>query len=57
MKHLAKRKDIIITTTDKGGAVVILDTENHIKEANRQLSGKNNYNTLQTDPTLHTVKW
>ena len=57
MKHLAKRKDIIITTTDKGGAVVISDTENHIKDANRQLSNKNNYNTLQTDPTLHTVKW
>ena len=56
MKHLAKRKDIIITTADKGGAVVIMDTENYIKEANYQLSDKNNYKTLQTDPTLQHSK-
>ena len=52
MKHLAKRRDIIIITAEKGGAVVILETENYIKEANRQLSDKNIYSTLQTDPTL-----
>ena len=51
MKHLAKRRDLIITTADKGGAVVIMDTENSIKEANRQLSDKNSYKTLQTDTT------
>ena len=31
MKHLAKRNDIITTTADKGGAVVIMDTENYTK--------------------------
>ena len=56
MKHLAKRRDIIIITAEKGGAVVILETENYIKEANRQLSDKNIYNTLQTDPTLQHNK-
>ena len=56
MKHLAERRDITIITTDKGGAVVILDTENYIKEVNHQLSDKNNYKTLQTDPTLQHIK-
>ena len=56
MKHLAKRRDIITTTADKGSAIVILDNENHIKEANRQISDKNNYKILQTDPTLQHSK-
>ena len=56
MKHLAKRRDIIVTTADKGSAVVILDTENYIKEANPQLSDKNNRKRLQTDPTLQQNK-
>ena len=49
---LAKRKDIIITNADKGGAVVIMDVEKYIKEANRQLSDKHNYKALQEGPTL-----
>ena len=52
MKELAKRKDIIITNADKGGAVVMMDVEKYFKEANRRLSHKRNYNTLQEDPTL-----
>ena len=56
MKHLVKRKDIIIATADKGGTVVIMDTGNYIKKANRQLFGKNNHKTLQTDPTLQHNK-
>ena len=48
--------DIIITTEDKGGAVVIMETENYIKEANRQLADKSNYKTRQTDPTLQHNK-
>ena len=34
MEELAKRKDLIITNADKGGAVVIMDTDRYIKEAN-----------------------
>ena len=56
MKHLAKRRDTIITTADKDGAVVIMGTENYINEANRRLSHKNNYKILQTDPTLQHNK-
>ena len=48
--------DIIITTEDKGGAVVIMETENDIKEANRQLADKSNYKTRQTDPALQHNK-
>ena len=43
MEELAKRKDIIITNADKGGAVVIMDVEKYINEANRQLSDKSSY--------------
>ena len=34
MKELAKRKDLIITNADKGGAVVKMDIESYIKEVN-----------------------
>ena len=44
--------DIIITNTDKGGAIVIMDIDKYISEAQRQLNDKNNYKKLQTDPTL-----
>ena len=56
MKHFVKRRDIIITTADKDDVVVILDTENYTKEAYLQLSDKNNYKALQTDPTLQDNK-
>ena len=56
MKHLAKRRDIIITTANKGGTVIIMDTENYINEANHELSNKNNCKILQTDPTLQHNK-
>ena len=52
MEELTKRKDIIITNADKGGAVVIMDVEKYINEANRQLSDERNYKKLQEDPTL-----
>ena len=52
MEELAKRKDLIITNGDKGGAVVIMDTDSYIKEANRQLSDKASYKQLTQDPTL-----
>ena len=52
MEELTKRKDLIITNADKGGAVVIMDTDSYIKEANRQLSDKASYKQLTQDPTL-----
>ena len=52
MEELAKRKDLIITNADKGGAVVIMDTDSYIKEANGQLSYKTSYKQLTQEPTL-----
>ena len=40
MEELAKREELIITNAYKGGAVVIMDTDSCIEEANRQLSDK-----------------
>ena len=57
LKNLQQRDDITITKADKGDAVVIMDVEDYIKEANRQLSGTNNYQKLNIDPTeWHTEK-
>ena len=43
MEELAKRKDLIITNADKSGAVVTMDTDSYMKEANWQLSDKASY--------------
>ena len=43
MKYLAKQRAVIITTPDKGGAVVIMDIGNYVKESNRFMSNKSNY--------------
>ena len=51
-EELAKREDIIITNSDKGGAVVITDVEKYINKDNRQLSDKCYYKMLQEGPTL-----
>ena len=37
---------IIISNSDKGGAVVVIDTDSYIKETNQQLSDKTNYKQL-----------
>ena len=51
IKELSKRKDIIITNADKGGAVVIVDTNDCITKAERQLNDKDNYHILPQNPT------
>ena len=55
-KELSKRDDIIIINADKGGAIIIMDIEKYISEAQRQLNDKNNYKKLQTNPTLQHNK-
>ena len=52
IEELAKRKDLIINKADKGGIVVIMDTDNSIKESDRQLYDKANYKQLTEDPTV-----
>ena len=43
LKQLEKRQYIIISNADKEGAVVIMDTDKYIEEADRQLSDSTNY--------------
>ena len=50
LNKLKSRDDIIITHADKGGAVVIIDVNDYIKEANRQLSDTNFYTKLPSNP-------
>ena len=51
LKNLKEREDIVITNADKGGAIVISDVKEYVKEANRQLSNKDHYQKLQHNPT------
>ena len=43
LEKLSKRDDIIITNADKGGAMVIMDIDKYVSEAQRQLNDQNNY--------------
>ena len=52
LKDLQKRTDIIIINADKGGAITILNTEDYVKEANRQLNNNLCYQKLNSNPTL-----
>ena len=45
------RNDIIITLADKGGALVIIDVNDYVKEAHRQLKDKDFYAEL-----THTIQ-
>ena len=57
LNELQSREDIIITKADKGGAVVIMDVESYIKEAERQLQDDKSYQKLLNDPTqLHAER-
>ena len=57
LNELKVRDDIIITNADKGGAVVILDSNDYLKEAERQLSDQQSYLKLNEEPTVsHTQK-
>ena len=51
MEELKKRDDLIFTKADKGGALVIMDVDDYIKEADRQLGDTNFYKRLSNDPT------
>ena len=56
MKELSEPEDIIITKALKGGAVVIVDVKDYIKEAERQLNNTENYRKVQEDPTATNMK-
>ena len=55
LQELSERDDIIITKADKGGAVVIMDVKDYVKEAERQLNDENNYRYYNTILQKHTA--
>ena len=56
LKDKVKKREIRISKADKGGAVVVQNTDDYIKEANRQLEDKKYYTQLQKDPTKSITK-
>ena len=56
LEELSKRDDIIITSADKEGTIVIMDIVKYISEAQRQLNYENNYKKFQTDLTFQHDK-
>ena len=48
---MKRRDDIIITTADKRGAIVIQGVKLYVKEAERQLNDTENYRPLPNDPS------
>lgn len=55
LREWATNKHIVIKPADKGSAVVILDREQYIFEANRQLEDQTYYKRLQKPIYLQTV--
>ena len=49
LKYLSKADDIIITSADMGGAVVIMDVNDYIREGKRQLYHPRNYKVVAKD--------
>ena len=56
LHSLKKREDIIIKPADKGSAVVVMDREHYISEAERQLNDSTFYKALDHDPTHEFAK-
>ena len=53
---LQRNNDIVIKPADKGSAVVVMDREHYISEAERQLSDSRHYKPLDHDPTDEFAK-
>ncbi|XP_052259228.1 uncharacterized protein LOC127863640 [Dreissena polymorpha] len=51
LRSLKNNNDIIIKPADKGSAVVVMDKEQYISEADRQLGDARFYRRLDSDPT------
>lgn len=51
LEQLGNNHDIVIKPADKGGAIVLLNKEDYVEEANRQLSNASFYKALPNDPT------
>ena len=56
IKKLAQNPHIVIKSADKGGATVLMDTSDYIREANRQLADRKHYKPLEQPLFLETSK-
>ena len=56
MQELQSWNNIVITDANNGEVVLILDVEDYVKEAERQLSNKENYMKINYDPTTANNK-
>ena len=56
-RDLCKNPDNTTKPADKGGSVVIMNTEDYTAEANRQLCNQEHYKTLDKDPTIAYNKY
>ena len=54
--ELQNRQKIIIKPADKGSAIVVMDRDHYISEAERQLGDSTYYRFLDHDPTLEFAK-
>ena len=50
IRRLENRKDIAIKKADKGGATIILDSKDYLKEGVRKLSDEKYYEKLGHNP-------
>ena len=51
LHSLQKREDSVIKPADKGSAVVVMDREHYVSEAERQLNDSTFYKALDHGPT------
>ena len=56
LQEKVKNRDIRISKADKGGAVVVQDTDDYIKEAERQLNNPLHYKLLAKDTSAQIAK-
>ena len=59
LDNLKNNDSITIKPADKGGAIVVQNTKDYIKECNRQLTDQNFYKQIDKDPTTkfnNTIK-
>lgn len=55
-KSLSSRTDVVIKPADKGVAIVIMDSDDYIKDGLCQLNDSNFYEHLTCDPTVGNTK-
>ena len=56
LDSLRKRRDIVITSADKGGKIVVLDKNDYLKECTKQLENQEFYRAVYEDPTTQLAE-